>query len=107
MDTKEKALINFLKKRGGLASYGEIYEAGFNRTSLGKSLNSGEIQKLDRGLYRLSTGISLSNPDLVAVSIKVSNGVICLLSRLLFMKQQMKYLNMWMLPLCAGRMLIK
>jgi len=84
MNTKEKALINFLKKRGGLVSYGEIYEAGFNRASLRKSLNSGEIQKLDRGLYRLSTGISLPNPDLVAVSIKVSKGVVCLLSALAF-----------------------
>lgn len=84
MKTKEKTLIKFLKKRGGLAGYAEIIKAGFNKTHLRKSLNSGEIQKLDRGLYKLSTGTSLSNPDLVAVSIKASKGVVCLLSALAF-----------------------
>ena len=84
MSTKEINLINFLKEKAGLASYSEIIAAGFNKTHLKNNLNSGMIQKLDRGLYRLSDGINLENPDLVAVSIKVPKGIICLLSALAF-----------------------
>jgi len=79
---KEKELINYLKNKGGIASYNEIMEAGFNKPVLRDILNSGRIQKLDRGLYRLSSGITLSNPDFVAVAIKAPKGVICLLSAL-------------------------
>ncbi len=84
MDVKKIELISFLKKRGGLASYAEIIKAGFNKTLLKTVLSSGLIQKIDRALYRLSDGSSLSNPDLVAVSIKVPRGVVCLLSALAF-----------------------
>ncbi len=84
MVSKEIKFINFLKKSGGLASYSEVIRAGFNKAILKTSLNSGRVQKLDRGLYRLSDGFSLSNPDLVAVSIRVPKGVLCLLSALTF-----------------------
>ncbi len=84
MSTKEKKFIEFLKKRGGMVSFKEIIKAGFNKAFLKDNLDSGRIQKVDRALYRLSDGFTLSNPDLVAVSIKVSKGVVCLLSALAF-----------------------
>jgi predicted transcriptional regulator of viral defense system len=84
MGIKKKEFIEFLKRRGGIVSYKEIIKAGFNKAFLKDNLNSGRIQKVDRALYRLSDGLTLSNPDLVAVSIKVSKGVICLLSALAF-----------------------
>jgi len=84
MSTKEKKLIEFLKKRGGMVSYKELIKVGFYKAFLRDNLKSGKIQKVDRGLYRLTDGFTLSNPDLVAVSIKVSKGVICLLSALAF-----------------------
>jgi len=84
MSAKEAELINFLKKRSGLASYAEIIEAGFNKTLPKALLNSARIHKVDRGLYRLSDGSTLSKPDLVSVSIRVPKGVVCLLSALAF-----------------------
>ena len=84
MDTKEKKFIEFLKKRGGMVSYKEIIKAGFNKAFLRGNLDSGRIQKVDRALYRLSNSFTLSNPDLAAVSIKVSKGIVCLLSALAF-----------------------
>jgi len=84
MGAKETELTNYLKARAGFASYAEIIEAGFNKVLLKVSLNSGRIQKVDRGLYRLSDGFSPANPDFVAVSIKVPKGVVCLLSALAF-----------------------
>src|SRR3989338_2422716 len=84
MNSREAEFINFLKKRGGLASYAEIVEAGFNKVLLKTSLNSKRIHKIDRGLYRLSEGASVSHPDLVATSIRIPNGVVCLVSALSF-----------------------
>ena len=84
MEFKKTELVDFLKKKGGVASYAEIIRAGFSKAHLKVSLDSGRIQKVDRGLYRLSDGTSLSNPDLVAVSIKVPKGTVCLLSALAF-----------------------
>lgn len=84
MSIKDSRIINYLKKRGGLAGYAEIIEAGFNKAILKTALNSGRIKKLDRGLYGLPDGSSLSDPDIVAASIKIPRGVICLLSALTF-----------------------
>lgn len=84
MSGKEMDLISFFKKRGGLVGYSEILKAGFDKVLIKSVLSSGRIQKIDRALYRLSDGSSLSNPDLVAISIKVPKGIICLLSALAF-----------------------
>lgn len=84
MGFKKTELVDFIKKRAGVASYAEIIRAGFSKAHLKASLNSSQIQKIDRGLYKLSDGTSLSNPDLVAVSIKVPKGIVCLLSALAF-----------------------
>jgi predicted transcriptional regulator of viral defense system len=84
MGLKKAELVDFIKKKGGVVSYAEIIRAGFNKAHLKASLNSSWIQKVDRGIYKLSDGTSLSNPDLVAVSIKVPKGIVCLLSALAF-----------------------
>ena len=84
MGYKDTRIINFLKKMGGLADYAEIIDAGFSKAMLRTALNSGRIQKIDRGLYGLSDGSLASNPDIMAASIKVPKGVVCLLSALAF-----------------------
>ncbi len=84
MNSKTNKLINFLKKKGGLASFAEILEAGYPKAMLKDVLCSGKIQKIDRALYRLSDGLKLAYPDLVAASIKAPRGVVCLLSALSF-----------------------
>jgi len=47
-------------------------------------LDSGLIERLHRGLYRLTDLPSLGNPDLVAVSGRAPNAIICLISALAF-----------------------
>lgn len=84
MNDKEIDLISFFKKRRGLAGYSEILKAGFDKAIIKSILDSGRIQKIDRALYRLSDSSSLSNPDLVAISIKAPKGIVCLLSALSF-----------------------
>lgn len=77
-----KKLYNYLKNRGGIASYSEIIDAGFNKISIQKSIKEGYVDKLDRGIYISPGGITLPYPDFVAISIKIPHGVICLLSAL-------------------------
>lgn len=84
MSSRQTELINFLKKNGGLATYAEILKAGFSKILLKSAQDSNRIQKIDRGLYRLSEGDSFSNSDLVATSIRIPHGVVCLVSALSF-----------------------
>ena len=84
MGIKEAELIQFLKQKGGMASFSELDKAGFNKALIKVSLANENIKRLDRGLYSLSEGMSFSNPDLVAISIKIPKGIICLLSALVF-----------------------
>jgi predicted transcriptional regulator of viral defense system len=42
----------------------------------------GELERIGRGIYRLSTAPPLTNPDLVAVAIRVPRAVVCLISAL-------------------------
>ncbi|MEA1896698.1 MAG: transcriptional regulator [Bacteroidota bacterium] len=84
MGSKEAELIQFLKKKGGMASFSELDKAGFNKALIKVSLANENIERLDRGLYSLSEGMSFSNPDLVAISIKIPKGIVCLISALAF-----------------------
>ena len=76
-------LMNFFKERHGIVAFSEIRKAGL-ATSLKTFQRSGKIEKANRGLYRLSGGKGLSNPDLVVVSIKAPHAVVCLISALSF-----------------------
>jgi len=67
-----------------MAGFSELDKAGFNKALIKNCLVNNRIEKLDRGLYVLSGGMSPSNPDLVAISIKIPKGTICLLSALGF-----------------------
>ncbi|MGM0442329.1 MAG: type IV toxin-antitoxin system AbiEi family antitoxin domain-containing protein [Elusimicrobiota bacterium] len=81
---KEQQIIDFLRSNGGIAGYRQISKAGFSTAQLKEHIDSGRIEKMDRGLYILSDGPTVENTDLVAVSIKAPKGVICLLSALAF-----------------------
>ena len=72
------------RNHGGILRMREALEFGITRTTLYSMLDSGLIERLHRGLYRLTDLPSLGNPDLVAVSLKAPNAIICLISALAF-----------------------
>lgn len=80
---KSVMLMNFLKERHGMAPFSEIRKAGL-AAPLKALQRSGKVEKASRGIYKLSSGKGLSNPDLVAVSIKAPQAVVCLISALSF-----------------------
>src|SRR3989304_3887620 len=79
----EKARSIF-RQHGGILRMSEAIHAGIHRKMLYAMLDAGIIEKLYRGLYRLTDLPPLGNPDLVSVAMKVPSGVICLISSLSF-----------------------
>lgn len=70
--------------RGGVLKTGEALRAGIHPRTLYEMERSGILEKLARGLFRLTDMPPLGNPDLVSVALKVPNCVICLISALAY-----------------------
>ena len=58
--------------------------AGIHPRTLYRMRDLGMIERISRGLYRWGDLPPLSDPDLVAVASRAPNGVICLISALVF-----------------------
>jgi predicted transcriptional regulator of viral defense system len=82
-DNFEKAKKTF-RSSGGVLRMNEALQAGIHRRMLYSMLEAGVIEKLNRGLYRLTDMPPLGNPDFVSVSLRIPNGVICLISALAY-----------------------
>jgi len=72
------------RDRGGVLRTGEALSAGIHPRTLYEMQRIGILEQLTRGLYRLADLPPLGNPDIVSVSLKVPNGVICLISALAY-----------------------
>jgi predicted transcriptional regulator of viral defense system len=82
-NTFEKAKKVF-RDRGGMLKTREALSAGIHPRTLYEMHQAGILEQLTRGLYRLADLPPLGNPDLVSVSLKIPNGVICLISALAY-----------------------
>ena len=82
-DPYEKARAIF-RKHGGALRTSEAIRAGVHPRTLYAMRDAGELFRLSRGFYRLSDLPPLGNPDLVSVSRRAPDGVICLISALAF-----------------------
>lgn len=78
-----KALETF-RENGGMLRTGQALALGIHPRTLYEMRDKGILDRLDRGLYRLSSMPPLSDPDLVTVAQKIPDGVICLISALNF-----------------------
>ena len=67
---------------GGVLRTSAALRAGIHPRRLYEMRDSGVVERLGRGLYRLADLPPLSNPDLVTVAAKVPAGVVCLISAL-------------------------
>jgi predicted transcriptional regulator of viral defense system len=79
-----KKARNIFRRHGGVLRMSEALYAGIHRRMLYSMLETGIIERLSRGLYRLADLPPLGNPDLISVSLKIPNGVICLISALAY-----------------------
>jgi predicted transcriptional regulator of viral defense system len=72
------------RQYGGTLHTAEVLRLGVHPRILYALRDSGILEQLGRGLYRLAELPPLSNPDLVTVALKVPQAVICLVSALAF-----------------------
>jgi predicted transcriptional regulator of viral defense system len=68
----------------GILRMSEALCAGISRSKLYSMLEADVVERLSRGLYRLTNLSALGNPDLVSVAMKVPQSVITLISALAF-----------------------
>jgi predicted transcriptional regulator of viral defense system len=62
----------------------QAIRAGIHPATLYAMRDSGMLEVISRGVYRLTDSPMLGNPDLVAVATRIPAGVICLISALFF-----------------------
>lgn len=78
-----RAAIIF-ENHGGILRTAQALKAGIHPKTLYTMRDSGVLEMISRGVFRLSDSPPLSNPDLVTVAARVPSGVICLISALSF-----------------------
>lgn len=76
--------VAVFKKHGGILRTAQALRAGIHPSTLYTMRDSGALEVVSRGMYRLAGSSPLGNPDLVTVAIRVPSGVICLISALAF-----------------------
>ena len=76
----EQKAIELFREQGGILRTSEALRLGIHPRTLYALSDAGVLEQLSRGLYRLSEMPPLAHPDLVTVSFRVPQAVICLLS---------------------------
>jgi predicted transcriptional regulator of viral defense system len=76
--------VAVFKKNGGILRTSQALRAGIHPSTLYTMRDSGMLEVVSRGVFRLAGSEPLENPDLVTVATRVPSGVICLISALAF-----------------------
>ena len=76
--------VSVFKQKGGILRTAEILKAGIHPSTLYDLVTIGKLERISRGVYRLTDSPPLLNPDLILVAKRIPKGVICLLSALSF-----------------------
>jgi len=83
MNAKQKA-IELFKKNQGLLRTAEAIRLGIHPRTIYQMRDEGLLEQLAKGTYRLVEVPDFSEPDLVLVSKKIPQGIICLISALAY-----------------------
>jgi predicted transcriptional regulator of viral defense system len=76
--------ISVFNEHGGTLRTREALAAGIHRRTLYAMRDSGALDHIGRGLFRLAGMAPLSEPDLITVAKKVPQAVFCLITALAF-----------------------
>lgn len=82
MNEQSKTAVEIFRRHGGILRMSAALDAGISRRTLYAMHAEGILERLSRGVYRLSSLPGLEAPDLVTVATRAPNGVICLISAL-------------------------
>ena len=76
--------IEVFHDHGGILRTARALRLGIHPETLYRMRDEGTLETLSRGLFRIANLTELGNPDLIAVSIRCPQGVLCLISALSF-----------------------
>ncbi len=79
-----KKAIKIFKVHGGVLRSSQAINEGIHPRILYELHELGIIEKLQRGLYALTNMPDVGDPDLITISKKIPDGIICLISALYF-----------------------
>jgi predicted transcriptional regulator of viral defense system len=82
--TIQGSVRRLAQAHGGTIRTSQLLEAGIHPRDVYALRDSGFLEPLARGLYRLAGLPPLSHPDLVTVALKVPEAVVCLVSALAY-----------------------
>lgn len=81
--TAQEAAVDIFRQHGTLRTR-QAGALGVSRTTIQRMLEAGQLERLSRGVYRLADMPILGDPDLVVVTQRVPDCVVCLVSALAF-----------------------
>jgi predicted transcriptional regulator of viral defense system len=73
-----------IKEYGGIIRTAQAIKSGIHPRIFYTLRDSGVLEQVSRGVYRLSRKKPLSNPDLITVAVRFPRAIICLVSALAF-----------------------
>jgi predicted transcriptional regulator of viral defense system len=76
--------LDIFRKYGGILRTTQALKLGIHPRAIYAMRDSGMLEQLSRGVFRLADLPPLEQPDLVTVASRIPNGVICLISALSF-----------------------
>ena len=76
--------VDIFKMHGGILRTAQALRAGIHPVTLYAMRDSGALEVVSCGVYRLANRPPMDNPDLVTVATRIPSGVICLISALTF-----------------------
>ena len=82
-NAREKAK-QIISQNGGVIKTSEALQSGIHPRTLYQLRDTGDLEQISRGIYRLTEIEPISNPDFFVVATRVPNSVICLISALSF-----------------------
>ena len=82
MKSKKVDPIEVFQQHNGILRTAEAIKLGIHPTHLYKLRDEGVLESLGRGVFRLASMPDFSEPDLVLVTKRIPQGVICLISAL-------------------------
>lgn len=80
----ETALRTLLDRHGGWLTYRQARQAGLDPHTLGQAVRQGQLERLQRGVYRAVNTAPLGHDDLLEVQLRFPHARPCLLSALAF-----------------------
>ena len=82
MKKKKPDPIQIFRKHNGILHTAEAIKLGIHSTYLYKLRDEGILEHLSRGIFRLTAMPDFSEPDLVLITKRIPQGIICLISAL-------------------------